>query len=141
VNPYGNMEYTVNRLAHRMKQADFKLLNQQVISNFEAYKNQLEAAIVERERAVQALKESRIPTDGFLVTVQLKRTNPETGKQDNIRLPYASVQWLVESLERQGASQEQLEQMNQGAMAEASQMLLQSLQGQQMPAPQLPKAQ
>jgi len=141
VNPYGNMEYTVNRLAHRMKQADFKLLDQQIISNFEAYKNQLEAAIVERERAVQALKESRIPTDGFLVTVQLKRTNPETGKQDNIRLPYASVQWLVESLERQGASQEQLEQMNQGAMAEASQMLLQSLQGQQMPAPQLPKAQ
>jgi hypothetical protein len=133
VNPYGNMEYTVNRLAHRMKQADFKLLNPQIISNFEAYKNQLEAAIVERERAIQALKESRIPTDGFLVTVQLKRTNPETGKQDNIRLPYASVQWLVESLERQGASQEQLEQMNQGVMAEASNQLLQSLQAQQMP--------
>lgn len=131
VNPYGNMEYTVNRLTHRMKQADFKLLNPTIIQNFKAYETQLQNAIVERERKIQALKESRIPTDGFLVTVQLKRTNPETGKQENIRLPYSSIHWMVDTLDKQGASQEALEQMNQGALAEASDMLLQSLQSKQ----------
>jgi hypothetical protein len=130
VNPYGELEYTVNRLTHRMKQADFRMLDPQIISNFQAYEKQLQDAIVERERNIQALKDSRIPIDGFLVTVQLKRTNPETGKQDNIRLPYSSIQWLVDSLDKQGASQDNLEQMNQGALAEASNMMLGQLQGQ-----------
>lgn len=130
VNPYGNLEYTVNRLTHRMKQADFNLLQPQIIETFKAYEKALQDAIVERERNIQALKESRIPIDGFLVTVQLKRTDPKTGKQDNIRLPYSSIQWLVDSLEKQGASQESLEMMNQGALSEVSSMMLSQLQGQ-----------
>lgn len=124
VNQYGNLEYAINRMTHRMKQSDFKLLNSQVQQNFVAYTSQLQQAIVEREQQIQALKNERIPVDGFLVTVQLKRTNPETGKQDNIRLPYTSIQWLVDTLEKQGASMEMLNEMNQGALAEAAQMMM-----------------
>jgi hypothetical protein len=139
VNPYGNMEYMINRLTHRMKQADFKFLNPKIQQNFQLYIQQLQSAIMEKEQAIQALKAERIPTDGFLVTVQLKRTDPTTGKQDNIRLPYSTVQWVVDAMEKQGTTLEALDQMNQGALAEASNMLMGQLQGQQVPTmPQMP---
>jgi hypothetical protein len=133
VNPYGNMEYTVNRLTHRTKQADFKMLAPEIQENFNLYIVALEDAIMEKERAIQRLKSERIPTDGFLVTVQLKRTDPETGKQDNIRLPYSTVQWVVDALEQQGSTLEALDAMNQGALAQASDMLASQLQGQEVP--------
>lgn len=133
VNPYGNMEYTVNRLTHRMKQADYRFLPDPVKNNFAVYMQQLEQAIMEKEISIQRLKAERIPTDGFLVTVQLKKTNTETGKEENIRLPYSTIQWVVDALETQGSTLEGLEQMNQGALAEASNMLMGQLQGQQTP--------
>lgn len=135
INEYDNNQYYIKKLVHRMKQPDFDMLppNQQ-----QMYTQFLQAHQQEETRkvaAIQQAKDGMIPTGGALVTCQIQVPDPENpGKAKQLRLPYEALMELVQKLEKQGQTLQQLEQMNQGALAQMAEQLMNNPQPQvQMP--------
>jgi hypothetical protein len=121
VNQYDNHVYNIKRLTQRVRKSDFKTLPPpiqnsylqkiQLHQNFEA-QNQL---------AIQRAEQGFIPTGGYLVTCDFYVKDPSdaTGvKTRRARVPYQSMEWLMQQLEAQGGSQDQLQDMNGGAQAQ-----------------------
>lgn len=128
VHEYDDHVYTVQKLASRMRQADFKYLPSPVQQNYATLIQQHEAAEVEKQRKILAAKSEYIPADGYMVTCQMYTSDPaHPEKQPKlVRVPYSALSWLVKQLEAQGQSLEELEKMNQGAVAQMSGMLVQN---------------
>ncbi len=138
VSPYADNKVYVDSVTHRMKQADFQMLSPEVQSLYDQYLQIHEGEIQRKMEAEQAAKDGFIPTGGSLITVQMSLPDPSTSSGTRqVRLPYEAVMWLVKRLESQGASLQQLEQMNQGVVADVIQQM-QVQQGGAMPQPQLP---
>ena len=77
-----------------------------------------------------------IPTDGYLVVVDFYVTDPkDPNKTSRARVPYASIKWLLDRLEEQGKSQDELKTMETGALAALSEKMLSNPQ-MQAPMPQ-----
>lgn len=116
-----NHIYVVNRLINRMKQADFRYLDPQIQQNFEMYKNAHLDAEKVRQEQLKAANADLIPSGGYLVTLDfyIPQANGETKRA---KLPYEAINWLIDRLEKQGASQDQLDLMNKGAQAQMAQM-------------------
>lgn len=127
VNQYDNHVYNIKRLVLRTRKSDFKYLPPEVQQNyFEKIKLHQEFEVRNQE-AIQRAQQGFIPTGGALISVDFYVNVPNsTGgvKQTKAKIPYESINWLVKQLEAQGASQENLERMNQGAMAQMSEMFL-----------------
>jgi hypothetical protein len=123
---YDNHAYMIKRLTARMRQADFKMLDPRIQNNYASRLQAHEVAIVKEQEAIKAANSEFIPTGGYLVTCDFYVADPkDPSKTKRVRLPYESVSWLMKRLETQGSSQEALEQMNQGALAEMSKMFVQ----------------
>ncbi len=126
IGPYDNHIYNVKRATSRMRQGDFKFLAPQIQQAFDAYKNAHEQAEAMRQEQIQAAAAGYIPTDGYLVVCDLYVADPkDPAKTRRARLPYSSLQWLIKKLETQGQSLDELENMNQGAVAEMANMITQ----------------
>lgn len=127
--PTDNHKYVMQRLVHRMKQRDFQYLPPQIQEAYQAkYQEheQLEAQQVEQIRLAQA---GFIPTEGYLVTVDFYVSDPANPeKTKRARVPYESVKWLLERLEEQGKTQEELSTMEQGSLASLSNRILSQAQ-------------
>lgn len=123
ISRYANNELYVKMLSHRMKKADYKFLNPQIQSIYEQVLMMHEQEIVRKQQEVLAAQNEYIPIDGPLVTVDMYMRDPETGKPKKTRIPQRAVDWLIKTLDQQGASLENLEQLNQGALAELAQQL------------------
>ena len=130
---YDDLPYMVKRLVSRMRQADFSYLDPQVQQNYQQMTQQYEHAISIQQQQIQAAKDGFIPTGGYMVVCDIYVADPASPeKTRRARLPYEALQWLVQRLETQGSGQQQLEDMNQGALAQMSQMM----QSKQPPAMQ-----
>lgn len=127
VHEYDDHVYTVQKLASRMRQADFKFLDLPIQRNYATLIGQHEMAESERQAKILAAKSEYIPADGYMVTCQMYTSDPaHPEKQPKlVRVPYASLSWLIKQLEAQGQSLEELEHMNQGAVAQMAGMFLQ----------------
>lgn len=122
--PTDNHKYIMQRLVHRMKQRDFDYLPPQIKEAYQAkYQEheQFEAQQLEQIRLAQA---GFIPTEGYLVTVDFYVSDPSNPeKTKRARIPYESVKWLLERLDEQGKTQEELNTMEQGSLASLSNRL------------------
>ena len=85
--------------------------------------------------AEQAAKDGFIPTGGSLITVQMSLPDPKSSSgARQVRLPYEAVMWLIKRLESQGSTLQDLENMNDGVIAD-----MMSRMGQGQPQAQIPQ--
>ena len=125
LNQYDNHVYCIKRAVSRMRSPDFKFLNPKVQNNYQHYVQGHQQAETDNQKQIQLAEQGSIPTGGYLVTCQFYVTDPQNpGKTRLARLPYESLKWMIEKLETQGQSLQELETMNEGAMAQMAQMLL-----------------
>lgn len=114
------------RLVARMRQADFNLLNPQIQQAYQTLVVQYQTLKVEQDKALLAAQAGFIPVDGPLVTIQgffVRKPDNPTGTQ-LVRLPHSAIKWLIDTLEKQGQSLDELEDMNRGAQAQQAQLFL-----------------
>ena len=122
INPYDNHEYTIKSLVNRMKKADFKMLDPQVQKIYKVKLQGHQMMDVQQKEQIMRMQQGLIPVDGYLVTVDFYVSKAD-GKTKRAKLPYGAINWLIQQLKKQGHTLEQLEMMNQGAMAEQSEMI------------------
>jgi hypothetical protein len=125
VHPYDNHVYVIKRLTNRMRAADFQFLPGNVQRNY-ALKVQLHEKLEsQRQLQIQRASQGYIPTDGAMITCQMYVDDPKNplGKPNLVRVPYTSLQWLLQHLESQGQGQQELQSMNQGAQQQISGMM------------------
>jgi len=131
ISQYDDNEYYVQKLTHRMKQADFKYLNPQVQQMYQQFMQMHQQQITQKQEAIQQAQKDDIPVGGAMITLSMRMPSEDGKGSKQVRLPYNSVMALIERLEQQGHSLKNLEDMNSGALAEmATQM--QNQQSQQM---------
>lgn len=121
VNEYDNHLYSIKRLVSRVRKPDYKFLPPPVQANYEAKIQMHQQMQSQQVMALQRAEQGFIPTGGYLVACDFYVTDPSdpTGlKTRRARFPYMAVEWLMKQLETQGASQQQMSDMNQGAQAE-----------------------
>lgn len=124
VGEYDNHLYNIKRLTSRMRKADFKFLSPQIQQAYSGKVQMHQQMQAFQTLQIQRAEQGFIPTGGYLVTCDFYVTDPtdESGlKTRRARLPYQAVEWLVKQLETQGASQDQIHDMNQGAQSEMAQ--------------------
>lgn len=131
INKYDNHTYVIKRLTARMRQKDFDLRDQRIKQGYEMVVQQHEQIIEEQARAQQMAEQGWIPTGGFLVVCDLYVSDPQNPlKTHRARLPYESLQWLIQKLEQQGTSLQQLAMLPEGSRADIAQSLMAGQQPQ-----------
>ena len=108
----------------------YGLLNTQLlphnVQNNYAMKVQLHEKLeAQRQMQIQRASQGYIPTDGAMITCQMYVNNPKDpqGKPNLVRVPYTSLNWLLQQLESQGQGQNELASMNQGAQQQVAGMM------------------
>lgn len=135
LSPYQDHEYLINRLTQRQNLGDFELLDPRAKQAYAQYIAQLIQASEEKLRKAAMAKDGLIPTGGYLVTLDFYTTDKD-GKTRRARLPYEAVSWLLQRLETQGSTQQSLDTMNKGALAQLGNMIQMKSQPQGMPPQQ-----
>lgn len=117
VNQYDDHVYCIKRLTSRARKPDFKFLPPPVQQNYEGKIQLHEQMESQRQLALQRAEQGFIPTGGAMITCQMyvPNTKDPMGKPNLVRVPYASLDWLLQQLGSQGQSQEQIADMNPGA--------------------------
>lgn len=129
-----NHPYIIKKIRGRIKDADFELLPQQVQNMYRTKLQEHEGIQARQLQEAQAAQAGFIPSGGYLVTVQLYDANPEDPtKQKLLKVPSESVMWLVETLKRQGSTQEQLQGLDMASQADIGRMMAQQQSQQQLP--------
>lgn len=135
ISPYDEPVYMIKRLVGRARQPDFMHLDPQVQHIYAQVISQYQQIKVRQAQELQAAEAGFIPTDGYMVTIEFYVSDPaDPAKTRRARLPYSSIKWLIEKLETQGKSLDEMEKMNAGAQAQMAGML--SQQNAQGGAPQ-----
>lgn len=123
LNASDSHDYIIKRLDHRMRQADFRMLDQKIQQNYAQYKSEHEQIMVEQKQEIERAQAGQVPSGGYLVTCDFyvpKKDNP--AETQRARVPYQALEWLIQKLESQGMALDKLEGMQQGALAELARM-------------------
>lgn len=135
MSPNDDNVFYIKKLTHRMKQADFRFLNQQIQTMYQQF---LQAHQQEEARKADEIKRAQagfIPIDGPMVAVDMYVENEDPSKQPKRwRAPQKALEWLLNQMQAQGDSMEKMEQMEQASLAQISQMM--NAGGQQLPPQQ-----
>lgn len=124
LNRYDNHKYIISKLTHRMRQADFQLLHPEIQMLYQATLQQHEQLEAQIQLEIQRAQAGFIPTGGYTVKADFYVTT-EDGKTKRAEFPYEALAWLQQQLTAQGMTQEALQQMNEGALADLAQMVTQ----------------
>lgn len=122
INPYDKHDYSIQRLVNRQRKSDFKFLDPRIQQNFQAAIQAHQQLDIKQKQLIQRMEQGFIPTDGYLVVCDFYISKAD-GKTERVRLPYNSIKWLIDQLKVQGATQEELERQNQGALADMAQQM------------------
>lgn len=122
INPNDKHDYCIQRLINRTRKSDFKFLDPRIQQAFQEAIQAHQQLDMQQKQLIQRMEQGFIPTDGYLVVCEFYVTK-ENGKTERVRLPYKSLVWLIEQLKVQGATHEELERQNQGALADMAQMM------------------
>jgi len=134
IGPYADNKVYIDMVTHRMKQADFQMLPQEIQKIYDEYLAIHEEQQSKKMQAAQSAKDGFIPTSGSLITVQMSVPDPTSSSgAKQVRLPYESLMFLIKKLEAQGASLADLEQMNEGVVMDMMGRMGQGQASQQMP--------
>lgn len=136
INESDNHSYLVSRIVNREKKADFRFLSQQIQQNYAQYKKLHMDADAAQKQAVQAMKADYIPTGGYMVGCDFYVPDPKDPTSTRrARVPYESLQWLIQRIEQQGGDLQSLEGMQQSVVADLARNML-----QKKPQPSAPAA-
>jgi hypothetical protein len=111
-------EVLVNRATMRMNQPDFMLLPQEAQAAYEEYNAAHLAIVEEQKQAMLRAQSGFIPDGGAMVGVDFfiqDPSNPERTRR--ARVPYDSLNWLIQKLQDQGTFKRQMELMPESAIA------------------------
>jgi len=131
-NKYDDGPYMIKRLTHRMGQADFSQLDPQIQQNYEQTVSLYDQLEAEKQRQIQSAQADFIPTGGAMIKVGWYVKDPTNpGRSIQATLPAQAIEWLVQRMEDQGASQNSLIGLPTSANADIAQkfLALQSPQG------------
>jgi hypothetical protein len=130
ISPYDDPQYMIRRLVGRARQPDFKFLPPEVQGAYAQTISIYQKIDVWQKKQIQMAEAGFIPTGGYLVGCDFYVTDQaDPQKTRRARIPYESLKWLIDKLEAQGQGLDELEHMNQGALAQMAQMMTQN-QGQ-----------
>lgn len=136
VNPYADNKYYVKRLGLRMSKPDFKMLDPMIQQN---YQQLLQMHQQEESKKIKDLKDMEsemIPTGGALIKADMYIADKkDPSKTKRVEVPYQALDWLINILEKQGATQESFENMNQGLQADIARQFTGNMGGAQGGAP------
>lgn len=95
--------YIISRLGDRMRQPDFKYLNQYVKTLY-AQQRQLRGEIVMmQQQKIAAQNAGMVPVTGAMIGVDMYVTDPKDPlKSRRLRVPSDSMAWLIKRMEEQG---------------------------------------
>lgn len=134
VSQYADNKIYVDSLTHRMKQADFKILPQQVQMMYDALLKQHEDMLTKKADAIKQAQAGFIPTGGAMITCSMHMPDPERpGETKQVRLPYEALYDLVKKLEVQSGGIDQLAKVNDGAVMDMAQKMIAGNGAPQMP--------
>ena len=118
-------DYVLKRLDKRMQEADFQFLAPQIQANYEMVHQQYEQLGIQQIEEIRRAEAGFIPTDGYMVTVDLYVSDPANpNKVKRARIPYSSLVWLIQTIEKQGLSQDALEGLDQSTQASVARQLI-----------------
>lgn len=122
--------YMIQRLTNRMTLSDFQFMPQQVQTNYRSRLIEHQKMMAERTMEAARLKAGLIPTTGPLIGVDFYVTD-ETNqtRTRRARVPMDAVRYLIDALQKQGMTVEQLDALPGASQAAVSQMLNPQMQG------------
>lgn len=125
VNPNDNHEYALSQYSSRMKRSDYKVLPPEIQQLYEAKRQEHDQYEQERQAGIAAAKNEFVPIGGALIAADMYVPNKEDPSKlpKRVRIPYQALEWLVETLEKQGMSLEKLEAMNNSSLTELARNL------------------
>ena len=115
-NPKDNHEYIIKRLTHRMKEASYEFLPPQIQQLYDQKMQEHEQMLQQQVQDAQAAKAGFIPSGGYGVRLDFY-VDSGNGGTKRATLPYESVQWLMDTLEKQGSTQAMLDKLPQSSQA------------------------
>ena len=133
-NRYENHKYAIGRLIHRTKQADFRYLDPSIQQAYVGKIQEHEQADTEELQRIKAMEAEFIPATGPLVKADIyvpDANNPS--KTARAKIPMDALEWLLKQLQSQGTNMEELNRLQQSAVAEEAQMMLNQGKTPQMP--------
>ncbi len=122
ISPADDSAFILRQVASRMKKRDFITLSPQVQELYQQYE-QIHVQKQQQEASAKAALDSEhIPTDGALIACDFYVPEEDPNKAPKrVRLPYGALDWLVKTLEAQGRSLDELENMNAAQMMQIAQ--------------------
>ncbi len=120
LNPHDDNIFYIKKLTHRMKQPDFVYLQPQVQQIYQQF---LQIHMQEEARKAEEIKRAQqgfIPTDGALIACDMYVENKEdpTKAPKRARVPQKAMAWLMEQMEIQGDTMDQLESLERSSLAQ-----------------------
>lgn len=117
--------YMMKRLVARTRKADFKFLPPQVQQGYQQVYDMYVKIEAQQLEAQKAAQREFIPMSGYAVVCDLYVPVPGSpGKTQRARVPYDSLKWLLDQIEKQGMSQQALAQQQQGVIADIAKQFL-----------------
>jgi chemotaxis protein histidine kinase CheA len=125
-NPQDDSSYMMKRLVTRSRKADFKQLSPEIQQNYMNVYQQYVQIGAQQAQAIKDAEAGFIPTSGGAVTCELYVPDPNNkSKQQRVRVPYDSLQWLIKRIEEQGVTQQGLAQQTQQVQSDVGTQLTQ----------------
>lgn len=108
-----NHSYIIQKLLNRMSKPDYELLSPQIKQLYEQTITLHEQAQAKNIQTLKAQNADFIPTGGALVVCDLYVQDPKNPlSSKRARLPYESLNWLIQRLDQQGSTLGALESMD-----------------------------
>ena len=125
-----NKQYTLNKVVSRRLKSDFQFLDPRTQFLYSEYEKMLSESIAMDLQLQKAMNADLIPSQGFLVTCDFYVPDPmKPGSNKRARIPMDSLAWLIQRLEAQGTSLEQLQQAPEAAQRSVAQQAVATMQG------------
>ena len=116
---YDEAKYFLKRLIYRTRQSDFRTLPPNIQANYDAIIQAYQDIEVQQQQELARAQAEFIPSGGARVKVDYYVQDPNNPSRTvRATLPAEAVDWLIKRLAEQGSSQDQLMELNTGAVAE-----------------------
>lgn len=125
LSPFDNHVYMMKRLTQRMRQADFKYMQPEIQQNYALRLQAHQAEQARQLKEIQMAEAGFIPTSGYLVSCDfyVATDQKDPSKVKRVRVPSDALSWLIQKLETQGSTLDQLESINQENLAQIANMV------------------
>lgn len=117
ISPSDNSDYVLKKVAARKKERDYGLLPEEVQLAYDEYEQiHVQKMQVEGEAAKAASAEF-IPTGGAMIATDMYLPEADPTKAPKrARIPYQALDWLLNTMSKQGMAQDKLEAMDKSQL-------------------------